>query len=208
MGRKGGRGRIGRIGLCVLCVLCVSTSWVHAQIAMPDAKEMSGIPRPVDDLPAGSISVRLIKGDLSNNIPNHSVELHIGPKVQTVKTDEAGRAQFDGLPGGTAVKATADVDGEHLESQEFPVPSTGGIRLLLVATDKEKEARQQAQANAPAITGQLLMAGDSRIVIEPDDDEGVRVYYLLQVNNQASSPVNPPAPFAFVTPAAARSSVA
>ena len=109
---------------------------------MPDPKQMSGIPRPVTDLPDGSLSVRLIQGDLSNNIADHPVELHIGDKVQTVKTDEAGRAQFDSLPPGATVKAVAVVDGERLESQEFPAPAQGGIRLMLVATDKEKERQQ------------------------------------------------------------------
>ena len=62
---------------------------------MPDPKQMSGIPRPVDDLPNGAVSVRLIRGELSNNIADHPVELHVGSKVPTVKTDESGRAQFD-----------------------------------------------------------------------------------------------------------------
>ena len=52
-----------------------------------------------------------------------------------MKTDEAGRAQFDNVPAGSSVKAVAIVDGERLESQEFQAPAQGGIRLLLVATD-------------------------------------------------------------------------
>ena len=67
---------------------------------MPDPKQMSGIPRPVDDLPNGAISVRLIRGELSNNIADHPVELHVGSEVRTVKTDEAGRAQFNDVPAG------------------------------------------------------------------------------------------------------------
>src|SRR4029077_15993072 len=122
--------------LCVLCVLR-GGAFLCAEIAMPDPKEMSGIPRPVTDLPDGSLSVRLIKGDLSNNIANHPVELHIGDKVQTVNTDDAGRAQVDRLPPGATIKAVATVDGERLESQEFPAPAQGGIRLMLVATDAE-----------------------------------------------------------------------
>ena len=35
-----------------------------AQFQMPDPKQMSGIPRPVTDLPAGHVSVRLIRGQL------------------------------------------------------------------------------------------------------------------------------------------------
>ena len=58
---------------------------------MPDPKQMAGIPRPVDDLPTGSMSVRLIRGQLSNNIADHPVELHFGNgRVLTVKTDDAG----------------------------------------------------------------------------------------------------------------------
>ena len=51
---------------------------------------MSGIPRPVSDLPDRTISVRVIRGDLSNNIANHPVELLIDGETQTVKTDESG----------------------------------------------------------------------------------------------------------------------
>src|SRR5207302_3367748 len=109
-----------RCALCVLGVLCVGSAVVRAQFQMPDPKQMSGIPRPVTDLPDHAISVRLIRGSLSNNITSFPVELHIGPKVQTVKTDEAGRAQFNDVPPGATIKAVAVVDGERLESQEFP----------------------------------------------------------------------------------------
>jgi hypothetical protein len=168
-----------------------------AQFQMPDAKQMSGIPRPVDDLPAGSISVRLIRGSLSNNISGHPVELHIANKVQTVKTDENGRAQFDKTPAGATVKATADVDGEHLESQEFQAPAQGGIRLMLVATDKN--AAPRTEPSAPAVTGSVSITNQSRIVMEPGD-EAVNVFYLLDIENAARVPVNPSTPFAFDVP--------
>src|SRR5216684_2608285 len=185
--------------LCVLCsFLCVLvTRHASGQFAMPDAKEMSGIPRPVDDLPNGAISVRLIRGQLSNNIVNHPVELHAGGKVLTVKTDEAGRALFNDVPPGSTVTASADVDGEHLASREFPAPTRGGIRLMLVATDKSKPA---APSNAaPAPTGLLTIGSQSRIVMQPND-EVVEVFYLLDISNNATTPVNPPLPFVFDLP--------
>src|SRR5689334_8530780 len=83
---------------CVLGVLCGSSAVVRAQ--MPDPRQMSGIPRPVDDLPRGSISVRVIRGQLTNNIPNQPVELHVGSGVLTAKTDAEGRAQFDKVTPG------------------------------------------------------------------------------------------------------------
>jgi hypothetical protein len=163
---------------------------------MPDPKMMSGIPRPVDDLPTGSISVRLIRGQLTNNITSHPVELHFANgRVTKVSTDDAGRAQFDKLPAGQSVKASADVDGEHLESQDFLVPSQGGIRLMLVATDKNAKAA----SSAPAVTGAITLGENSRIVFEPGDDD-VSVYYILELVNNSANPVNPTPPFSFDMP--------
>src|SRR6266849_680882 len=180
MDTKDTKGRTGLalrcLILCVLGVLCVDSAVVRAQFQMPDPKQMAGIPRPVADLPNGAISVRLIRGALSNNIANHPVELRVGSKVLTVKTDESGRAQFNDVTPNATVKASADVDGEHLESQEFP---------------------------APAIAGQVVIGDQSRIVIQPRE-EAVELFYLLDIANNARVPVNTPAPFVFDMPKDAR----
>ena len=159
---------------------------------MPDPKQMAGIPRPVDDLPNGTVSVRVIRGQMSNNIAGQTVSLEGGGTTLTVTTDDAGRAEFTGVPAGTPVKTWTEVDGERLESQQFPFPGQGGIRLMLVATDP-------GAAPTPAMAGEVTIAGQSRIVIEPGD-EAVRVYYLMAVVNNSSSPVNPPKPFTFEMP--------
>jgi hypothetical protein len=164
---------------------------------MPDPKQMAGIPRPVTDLPDRSISVRVIRGELSNNIANQPVELHVGGKVLTVKTDEAGRAQFDNVSPGATVKATTEVAGERLESQEFRAPDQGGIRLMLVATDSSKAPA--TLPDAPAVKGDVVIVAESRIVIEPIE-EAARVFYLLDIANNARVPVNPSAPFEFELP--------
>ena len=177
-----------------------------AQFAMPDPKEMSGIPRPVPvgDLPNRTVSVRLIRGALSNNIAGHPVELLIDGTPQTVKTDENGRAEFGPLSPGARLKAVAVVDGERLESQEFPAPAEGGIRVMLVATDKALEAERAARAQAPAVPGAVSIGRESQIVMEPEE-EIVRVYYLLSITNPAAQPVNPPEPFYFDVPSTATS---
>lgn len=188
-----------------LVLVLVGGAALSAQ-RMPDPKQMSGIPRPVDDLPSGTVSVRVIRGDLSNNLKNHPVELRVGDRTQTANTDENGRAEFRDLTPGATLKAVAVVDGERLESEEFPAPSRGGIRLMLVATDKEKEKQKAAEASAPAVTGQVVIGGESRIVIQPGD-ESVLVYYLLEISNSARAPVNPPSPFVFDMPAGGAASV-
>jgi hypothetical protein len=166
---------------------------------MPDPRQMSGIPRPDSAQPPGSVSVRVIRGDLSNNVANHPVELLVNGNSMTLRTGEDGRAQFSGFPVGATLKAITVVDGERLESQEFPAPGSPGIRLLLVATDKERAARDAVTAPPPAAQGNVVIGGESRIVVE-SDDEAVRVFYLLDIRNEATAPVNPATPFMFDAP--------
>jgi hypothetical protein len=178
-------------------------SYASAQgpFQMPDPKEMSGIPRPVTDLPAGHVSVRLIRGQLSNNIQGHPVEMHAAGKVITGKTDENGRAEFSGVTAGTTVRAVAVVDGERLESQEFPWPADGGIRVMLVATDKGGGASPPAAL--PAVTGNVAFGDETRIIIDPAEDS-LQVYYLLDIRNSARAPVNPPTALTIEMPAGAQ----
>jgi hypothetical protein len=180
----------------LLLVLSIAMP-ARAQFQMPDPKQMSGIPRPVTDLPQGHVSVRLIRGQLSNNIPDHPVEMRAGGKVVgTIKTDENGRADFGGIAAGTNVKAFAVVDGEQLESQEFPWPADGGIRLMLVATDKNKPALSVR-------SGAVVLGDKTRVIIEPGD-EALQVFYLLDIRNDAAGPVEPPTAFAIDMPSGAQ----
>ena len=191
------------VALAVLELLTCTASFAQpGGFAMPDMKQMSGIPRPVTDLPDRAISVRVIRGDLSNNITNQPVQLRVGSKTLTVKTDASGRAEFTDLTPGDTVKASTTVDGEQLDSQEFPVPEHGGVRLMLVATDTSKAPA--TEPDAKPISGQVVITNESRIVMQPTE-EAIDVYYLLDVSNTARVPVNPPTVFAFNLPPGAQS---
>jgi hypothetical protein len=166
-----------------------------------DFKQASGIPRPVDDLPAGTISIRVIRGDLSNPVVNHPVELRVGDDARTVNTDGEGRAEFVVATTGT-VRASTVVDGQRLESQPFPAPGAGAIRMLLVALDKEAAARA-AEEEKNAVTGPVTLGRESEFVLQPGD-ETVTVYYLLEIVNAAQAAVHPPQPFTFDVPSNAQ----
>lgn len=186
-------------------VLALSASVIVASqtlaAQMPDVRQMSGLPLPVGDVPSGTITVRVVKGALTNVIADTPVQLiGVGEPI-TVKTNETGRAQFTGIAPGSRVRAVTEVAGERLESQEFQVPATGGIRLLLVATDPElakKAAEEQNAAQVPAVAGSVILGDESRIVVEMGDD-GLNVFNILQIMNNAKTPVQT-APIVFDIP--------
>jgi hypothetical protein len=187
--------------VALLLAILVFAAPAFAQFQMPDPRQMSGIPRPVTDLPERHISVRLIRGQLSNNIQDHPVELQAGDKSQTVKTDENGRAEFSGIAPGTMVKAVAVVDGERLESQEFAVPSEGGIRVMLVATPKEGSAPAPVFQPKP---GTVSLGDQTRVIIDLEDTT-LLFYYILDIRNTTTTPVNPPSPLIIDMPPGSRS---
>ena len=171
---------------------------------MPDPKQLSGIPLPLGDMPAGSIMVRVIRGQLTKPITKQTVELS-GPGIRkTAATDEAGRAQFNGLTPGSRLKATTTVAGEKLESREFDVPAAGGIKMMLVATDPDTEKRaadDRRLAQEPPVPGMVVLGDQSRFVVELGDD-GLSVFNILQVMNTARRAVETE-PLVFDLPPAA-----
>lgn len=194
--------RATSISLLLASLALVAPSAVtHAQ-QMPDPKEIAGIPLPVGDVAVGTVVVRVIRGSLANNIPDQQVELRGAGAARTMKTDAAGRAEFAGLAPGTRVTAVATVGGERLQSQEFPVPATGGTRLLLVATDPDadkRSAEDRSLATAPAQPGMVVLGEQSRFVFEFGDGS-LSVFNLLQLANTARTPVMPPQPIVFELP--------
>ena len=124
-----------------------------------------------------------------------------GPTTAT--TDDQGRAQFTGIAPGTMLTAEAVVDGETLRSQEFAVPSGGGVRVALVAglgAARERErVADEAAARTPARPGVVVFGGDSRVILEFQDDN-LQVFYLLDVVNNARTPISIPEPLVIELP--------
>jgi len=109
--------------LAALVVGVVAGPVAHAQVAMPNPKEMSGNVLPVNDIPVGTVTVRVVRGAFKN-IPGQPVDFLIAGKKRTVVTDANGRAEVSGLARGTQLTAEATVDGEKLVSKPCPKPAS------------------------------------------------------------------------------------
>jgi hypothetical protein len=183
----------------------VFTSLVLTQTGMPDPKSMSGLVLPVPDLPAGTVSVRVIRGNFDQNITGQDVEFDVAGQRRVVKTNQDGRAEVSGLAKGTRVRAVATVAGERLESQPAEVGDSG-LRIILVATDPEAEKRAEEDrrlATSPAVKGVVALGPESRIIAEMSDDR-LNIYYILQVVNSARTPVDIGGPIIIDLPREAR----
>lgn len=186
---------IRRRGFVVVCIALIAfASTAAAQ--MPDPRQMSGVPLPMSDMPVGTVTVRVARGAVTNIVPGQAVHLAAPGVSKDAKTDESGRATFSGLTPGTRVKASTTVDGETIESREFEVPSSGGIRLMLVAG-------LGAAPSTPAVTGDVVLGDQTRFVVEVGD-EALNVYYVMQITNAGTAPVQPAKPLVFDLPTAAK----
>ena len=175
---------------------------------MPDPRQMSGIPRPDPQLQNGVVTVRVIRGSFDNPVVSLTVELEGSSPAMRATTDDMGRAEFKGVPAGTRVKAVASVAGERIESQEFAMPESGGIRLALVAAGAPGSPSTSgppaaAPNTGPVQPGDVVLGEDSRFIFEMADD-GLSVFYVLQITNGSSTAVQPSKPVVFELPAMAR----
>ena len=189
---------------CLMLVLLAAPAF--AQMATPDPSAMAGLPLPAGDVPDASVTVRVLRERMGNNISGQAVTLRVGTESRTATTDAQGRAQFTGLTAGALVQATATVDGEVLTSQEFPVPAKGGIRVALISGIQKVAAAEKAAAAAaakePARPGVVEFGSESRIIFEFQNDT-LTVFYLLEVVNNARTPIEIGGPILLVLPTGA-----
>lgn len=107
----------------------------------------AGMPLGDGTLAPGMLTVRIVRGDFSNNAADQDVTIEVsGAAPQTARTGADGRAQFAHLAVGASVRASATVDGQPLTSEAFTMPAESGVRLLLVAGDGPATATGPAPA--------------------------------------------------------------
>jgi hypothetical protein len=127
-----------RHGVYAALAVLVSASAGPALAQMPDLRAISGKPLPVNDVPPGTVVVRVVRQTMANAAVGVEVSATTrapsgDARTGVMKTGADGRALFSNLPRGSEFQATVTVDGESLQSEAFPVPVQGGVRVLLIA---------------------------------------------------------------------------
>jgi hypothetical protein len=180
-------------------LLTLTTSAAHAQ-PMMDLRMAAGVPLPAPELPAGTVSVRVVRQTFTDNLSGQTVTFLVdGIEHSQVTTDETGRAQVDGITPGSKVRARVEVDGERLETQEAAVSADAGVRFVLAAG-------LDAVAEPPmaAVPGTVSFGANSRIVLD-FTNELLNVYYVIDVVNPGPAPVDIGGPLVIDLPTEARS---
>jgi hypothetical protein len=155
-----------RLGLIAALATVLAAATVRAQpmmaagggAGMPNLREVVGRPLPDSGMPAGTVSVRVARRMPANGVAGAEVSAVIKNaggdlRKRTEKTDADGRAMFEGMSPGDEFHAEATVDGEHLETETFTLPSVGGLRTMLIAALGTAGAPPAGGEEAPAAGG-------------------------------------------------------
>jgi hypothetical protein len=175
---------------------------------MMNPKDVSGIPLPVADVPVGTVTVRVVRGTMANNLSGVTIELVINGKPRQMTTDATGRVQVSDLATGTRLKATAIVDGQRIESQDITVGASG-LRVLLAADDPNAAAAPSeggpvaAPVGPAAVRGAVTFGAETRVVAQFSNEQ-LNIFYALQIVNAAQTPVDIGGPLTIELPREAR----
>jgi hypothetical protein len=130
--------RLGALLVAVLVLLLAAPAL--AGPGMPDPRQMSGIPRPDPQIPAGEVTVRVLLGGFDQPALGAKVELELRSadgrlaELRAVEAGNQGRAHFRELApfaGGQAV-ARVTLDGETIRSQQIDLLADSGTAVMLV----------------------------------------------------------------------------
>ena len=181
-----------RVVSLALASLASVACLVAVVAAQPPLGQMSGIPLPSPELPDGTITVRVIRGAVTNNVTGQEVQLRQGDSVETATTDSEGRATFLISNAGQQVQASTVLDSQLLQSQSFAVPGRGGVRVMLVGADRDVPV-------VPSRAGTVTFGEESWAQIELVE-ESVEVYYFFEVVNPGNAPVDSAVPIVLDLP--------
>jgi hypothetical protein len=172
------------------------SSPVHVAYAQPAMA--LGKPLPDEQLPAGTVSVKVVAGGPANVVVGTEVTLLVNNEPRVARTSSDGRAMFPGVPAGAQVQAkVSDAESKEIASEVFPVPASGGVRVMLTT----KPFAGAAAGAGPVMggTGQGMpearqMSGQPRPdrTVEPGTYQIRVTYNNLQIKDGEASDSEPP----------------
>jgi hypothetical protein len=138
-------------------------------MAMPDPSQMSGIPRPDPSVPAGRLSIRVLRGDFAHPMVGQEVQLDGTGGPRSAKVDETAHAVFDGLAIGETYTAHATAGDQTVTSQPVEMPPSSGVKLMLVFKPDAKALLGEHDGVARA--DKALPAGAIALSVVDGDDK-------------------------------------
>ena len=169
---------------------------------MPDPRQMSGISRPQPGDPAGQLTIRVVRGQMSNNVPDHPVHL-VGYASDgsitrvTQRTDVAGRVVFQGLvQDKIAYYAMTDLPrqlgdrtvSDRVRSGLIMMPPEVGLRLLLAGEKLDSTA--PPVEDMARVTDQISSLGPGEVVVQLfGQPETIPHVELMKLDGQAATSV-------------------
>ena len=155
---------------------------IPAATAQPAAA--IGQPLPDSSLRDGTVSVRIIAGDRAQPVTGAEITLSLAapngqgePEVQRARTDAEGRATFTDIAMNTLVKASVAGADKPIESSQFPMPQSGGIRLLLSTKPMAGEAPMGGGAGAAPMSPRVMSGQPRAEQADKGDTITARVSY-------------------------------
>jgi hypothetical protein len=142
----------------------VAPATVDPDAARHTMVRAAGMPLNDSGLPPGMLTVRVVRGAFTADLPDVVVTASIaGGRTEAARTGADGRAQFAHLPVGAHVHISATVGDQQLTSEAFALPAESGVRVLLVADDGGAATGSESAADAsftPAVP--VPQSGSSR----------------------------------------------
>jgi hypothetical protein len=138
--------------------LALAAAPSFAQMPPPDHNAAASAPLFVEDLPVGTVSIRITHPSMTEPVAGANV---VGAwttkdgkqKSATLKTGDDGRAIFKDIPAGSTFAAKTTVEGENLATAQFTVPDQGGTRLLVMVGAQAAEAMNEMTGGAASAAG-------------------------------------------------------
>jgi hypothetical protein len=155
------------VAVLVACLVALLAVPAAAAPGMPDPKQMSGIPRPDPQIPAGEITVRVLLGGFDEPALGAEVELELRSadgkqaELRRAEAGNQGRAHFRELGsffGGQAV-ARVTLDGQTIRSQQIDVQPDTGTAVMLVKGAPKGDPMQEVSLPGIAFGLEKLARG-------------------------------------------------